>query len=344
MRAVGIAVFLGLLAGAWSQVASPVLRPDCDSPEVEEAALAAQDYMNSQLTHGYKYALNQIDEVKTIPRPDGGENYVVEMDLLETKCHVLDPTPVANCTVRPRQETKVEADCDVVLSKVGGVLSVVAYKCKSEPESAEDVCLGCPQLVPLNDTSALQLVDASLGRFNRVLDNDTARFALLEVDRLATQPLAGAPQYLAEYAIIETNCTNDDDDNCVPLASPVARKGFCVAAGTPAFTAAVDCALFTNEVVPVDPTLNGTGPVAPPVVPKLQTTHGLKHHHRLSSVNVPAATGLLSESEESQEVVPVVKRQAPMDTLLELPVVPADPLPPAAAPVLQLCPGRKRHF
>ncbi|KAG9330719.1 hypothetical protein JZ751_015376 [Albula glossodonta] len=133
MRAVGIAVFLGLLAGAWSQVASPVLRPDCDSPEVEEAALAAQDYMNSQLTHGYKYALNQIDEVKTIPRPDGGENYVVEMDLLETKCHVLDPMPVANCTVRPRQETKVEADCDVVLSKVGGVLSVVAYKCKSEP-------------------------------------------------------------------------------------------------------------------------------------------------------------------------------------------------------------------
>lgn len=29
----------------------------------------------------------------------------MEIELLETNCHVLDPTPVANCTVRPKHLT-----------------------------------------------------------------------------------------------------------------------------------------------------------------------------------------------------------------------------------------------
>lgn len=28
--------------------------------------------------------------------------YVLEVELLETDCHVLDPTPLENCTVRPK--------------------------------------------------------------------------------------------------------------------------------------------------------------------------------------------------------------------------------------------------
>ncbi|XP_064195081.1 alpha-2-HS-glycoprotein-like isoform X1 [Anguilla rostrata] len=347
MRPVGTVVILGLLAGAWAQGLQSIFKPNCDSPEAEEAALVAQEYINAQFSHGYKFALNQIEEIKIITKPDGGETYIVELELLQTKCHVLDPTPVANCTVRPLQETKVEADCDVVLSKTGGVLSVVAYKCKSKPDSAEDVCLGCPQLVALTHTDALQVVDASLGIFNSKLNNDTAQFAMLEVGRLSSQVVTGGPQYFVEYAIVETNCTVDDHDACVPLLQPPARKGFCVAKGVlSAIT--VDCTLFPAVQSPVDPTANLTGSVAPPVVPKLHTIHGLKHHHKLSIVSDPATAGLLSESNESEEV-PVVKRQAPMDTLLELPEVPAAPEIPAVAempvvPHLQICPGRIRHF
>lgn len=36
---------------------------------------------------------------------NGNEIYVIEVDLLETNCHVLDPTPLANCTVRPKHLT-----------------------------------------------------------------------------------------------------------------------------------------------------------------------------------------------------------------------------------------------
>ena len=39
------------------------------------------------------------------PQANGVDTYVLEIDLLETNCHVMDPTPVANCTVRPKIST-----------------------------------------------------------------------------------------------------------------------------------------------------------------------------------------------------------------------------------------------
>lgn len=62
MNLLGTTVVLVLLVGVWAQI--NVLRPQCDSPEAEEAALVAQDYLNAQHTHGYKYALNRIEDIK----------------------------------------------------------------------------------------------------------------------------------------------------------------------------------------------------------------------------------------------------------------------------------------
>lgn len=62
MNFLGITLILGLLAGVWAQI--NVVRPQCDSPEAEEAALVAQDYINAQHIHGYKYALNRIEDIK----------------------------------------------------------------------------------------------------------------------------------------------------------------------------------------------------------------------------------------------------------------------------------------
>lgn len=62
MNLLSFTVVLGLLVGTWAQ---PIVRrPLCDSPEAEEAALVAQDYLNAQHHHGYKYVLNQIDDIK----------------------------------------------------------------------------------------------------------------------------------------------------------------------------------------------------------------------------------------------------------------------------------------
>lgn len=62
MNPLAISVVLGLLVGVWAQVI--VEHPRCDSPQAEEAALAARDYLNAQHTHGYKYELNRIEDIK----------------------------------------------------------------------------------------------------------------------------------------------------------------------------------------------------------------------------------------------------------------------------------------
>lgn len=40
----------------------------CDSPDAEQAALKAVDYLNQHLQHGFKHILNQVDKVKVWPR------------------------------------------------------------------------------------------------------------------------------------------------------------------------------------------------------------------------------------------------------------------------------------
>lgn len=62
MRPLAITVVLGMLVGIQAQVKFEL--PDCDSPQVEEAALAAREHLNAQHTHGYKYELNRIEDVK----------------------------------------------------------------------------------------------------------------------------------------------------------------------------------------------------------------------------------------------------------------------------------------
>uniref|UniRef100_A0A4W5QFH3 Alpha-2-HS-glycoprotein 2 n=1 Tax=Hucho hucho TaxID=62062 RepID=A0A4W5QFH3_9TELE len=338
MSLLGIALVLGLLTGAWAQMLlHNVTRPPCDSPDVKAAALVAQDYLNSQHTHGYKYALNQIDDIKIITKA-------------------------------------VEGDCDVVLRKVGGVMSVTAFKCKTE-ESTEDLCVGCASLLPLNDTAGLAMVSASLVTFNSKTGKESL-FAIMEVGRMSTQVVSGGARYLAEYVIVETNCTaNDSDDNCVPLTHAMAKRGFCQVAGVSSLHS-IQCDIFAaSSMMPIVDT-NGTVPVPAPVVHVgiLPKVHGLRHH-KLTALHDPDRSGLLSaesgESGESEEsivpVVPVVV--VPVGTEAP-PVVVVDPVVGTDAPVVSgvvkreapepvpdspaivsaplapvpVCPGKKKFF
>ncbi|KAK5888527.1 hypothetical protein CesoFtcFv8_014614 [Champsocephalus esox] len=323
MNTLGVTVVLGLLLGVWAQ--TNIERPQCDSPEAEEAALAAQDYLNAQHTHGYKYALNRIEDIKVYTKPDGDNTYKLEIELLETDCHVLDPTPLANCTVRPKRMTAVAGDCDVLLKRVGGVMTVTAFKCKTE-ESTEDLCLGCHTLLPLNDTTALDFVHTSLATFNNMTEN--IMYAVMEVGRMSSQVVSGGAIYSAEYVVVEANCT---DDPCVPLNDAMAARGFCTTRGS-SIAHIVDCKMFltmmpiidanstvadanstvadTNSTVAAD--TNSTA-AASPAMPSMVHIHtgslspklGLRYH-KLTTLQDTEPSGFLSsESAESSEVVPV---------------------------------------
>ncbi|KAL3054638.1 hypothetical protein OYC64_017551 [Pagothenia borchgrevinki] len=278
MNALGVTVVLGLLLGVWAQ--TNIERPQCDSPEAEEAALAAQDYLNAQHTHGYKYALNRIEDIKVYTKPDGDNTYKLEIELLETDCHVLDPTPLANCTVRPKRMTAVEGDCDVLLKRVGGVMTVTAFKCKTE-ESTEDLCLGCATLLPLNDTTALDFVNASLATFNNM--NEKVTYAVMEVGRMSLKVVSGGPIYLAEYVVVEANCT---DDPCVPLNDAMAARGFCTARGS-SIDHLVDCKMFLTMMPIID--ANSTVANANSTVADIKSTAAADTNSTVADIKSTAA-------------------------------------------------------
>uniref|UniRef100_G3PUE5 Alpha-2-HS-glycoprotein 2 n=1 Tax=Gasterosteus aculeatus TaxID=69293 RepID=G3PUE5_GASAC len=310
MNFLGITLILGLFAGLWAQM--NVIKPKCDSFEAEEAALVAQDYLNAQHTHGYKYALNRVEDIKIYTKPDG-DIYVLEVDLLETNCHVLDPTPLANCTVRPKISTAIEGDCDVVLKKVGGALTVLAFKCKTD-ESTEDLCVGCATLLPLNDTAALDFVQASLATFNNRTVNVT--YAVKEVGRMSSK--VGPETVWSEYVIAEANCT---EDACTPLHDLAAPKMKPNTAADSNSTAAMPSVVHIH--------LSSQSP-----------KHGLKHH-KLTALHDPhqnSISGSSSDSSASAEVpVVVVKRDLPAATIASVMDNPITPVP--------VCPGRKiTHF
>lgn len=56
-------------------------------------------------------------------------------------------------------------------------------------ESTEDLCAGCPALLPLNDTTALNFVLDSLVTVNNRTKNIT--YSLLEVGRMSAQVSLG---------------------------------------------------------------------------------------------------------------------------------------------------------
>ncbi|KAI5612571.1 hypothetical protein C0J50_4303 [Silurus asotus] len=311
---------LGLVAYAsCSPLKLNVTQLLCNSPEAAAAAQVSLDFINAQHTHGYKYTLNQIEDFEVVTKPDGTQVYLLELEFLETKCHVYHPKPVSECEVRPKSEMAVEADCDVVLSEAGGNFSVVAFKCKTEIETI-DLCTGCIILDALNDTDGNQLVRNTLENLNK---NHTlpAIFALHYIGRLTHQVISGGFRRTAEYAIIETNCTSVDDGSCVPLDLAVARHGFCHAEDN---VNNVQAACDVFEV--------GSAPPAGPVSPS--TKQGLKHHE-LTALHDPSATGYLSSESHSAEKAPVVKRTAgdPQPALVAKPEI-----------LLPRCPGPVIHF
>ncbi|XP_042315093.1 alpha-2-HS-glycoprotein [Sceloporus undulatus] len=319
--------------------------PACDDPEVEHAAAFAVHHINTHTLHGYKIALNRIESVKVLPRRPKGDMYYLEMDLLETTCHVLDPLPAANCTVRSKMEHAVEADCDVKLLSLDGNFKVLSTKCHSSPDSAEDLRKICPDCTPiskLNDIGVVNAVDVALSEFNA--RNDTNHYyKLLEISRGKHTHLPPASH--VEFAIVATNCTaqeaKDHIEDCHLGTGEHVHFGFCKATifdrtvAGPADAKfppgdAVDCTIFDQQAGFSHTHLTehhlgkkipspGVGHTVLDLIHSHNDTHASHESHSAEVAVVEVAS-------------PVVKRAV-------------DPVPVAPIlPVLQQCPGKYHHF
>ncbi|XP_045707154.1 alpha-2-HS-glycoprotein [Phyllostomus hastatus] len=329
---------------------------NCDDPETEQAALAAVDYINKRSSRGYKHTLNQIDKVKVWPRRPVGEVFELEIDTLETTCHVLDPTPVANCSVRQLTEHAVEGDCDFRVLKQDGQFFVLFAKCHSSPDSAEDVlkvCPDCALLAPLNDTRVVHAVEAALTAFNA--GNDGSYFQLLEVTRAQLVPLP--PSTYVEFAVAATDCVAKevtDPAKCNLLAEK--QYGFCKATFNEKAVgdaAEVTCTVFKTQpmllqpqsetntpttgvatAMPIPPSANlpaaamVVGPLVvaapPPSAPVNRAHYDLRN----------TFGGVASVESASGEAFQVGKAHTAVEPGMAA----------ATRPLVRPCPGRIRHF
>ncbi|NWR63784.1 FETUA protein, partial [Bucorvus abyssinicus] len=320
----------------------------CDDPESEAAAEAAVSYINGHSHHGYKFALNRIENIRVIPQGPNNDIIFLELDLLETTCHILSPTPLENCTVRSFTQHAVDGDCDIKLQKLNGKLSVLASKCHSHADSSEDViqlCPDCPLLASLNNTEVLKAVTAALNEHNSKTAD--AYLKLLEIGRARIQ-YHPAHIVLVEFAVAATNCSAEEAkanvEACQLLPHDQSNFGFCTATMVllPSENLEVNCQLYGHQVsTPDSPfpsrvyhaTITSAG-----LSPGLAT--GFMNHNLRLSHNNPFA----SESSSSEFPLflakPVAKRAVAEVAQHDKVPRPVGFVPPPPPP----CPGRIRHF
>ncbi|KAF1470569.1 Alpha-2-HS-glycoprotein, partial [Eudyptula minor novaehollandiae] len=323
--------------------AAPPAPLGCDDPESEAAAEVAVSYINGHSHHGYKFALNRIENIRVLPQGLNDDIIFLELDLLETTCHVLSPMPLANCTVRSFTQHAVEGDCDVKLQKLDGKLSVLASKCHSHADSSEDVlrlCPDCPLLASLNNTEVLTTVTAALNDHNSKTAD--AYLRLLEIGRAKIQYY---PVHIVsvEFAVAATNCTaeeaKDNVEACQLLPDDQSNFGFCTAKmlTRPSKDLRVDCQLYGHQPgVTYSQTGQDTSAGLVPSVVQGFTNHNL----RLSHNNPIASESSSSEFPISMLSVKSVAKRAVAEVAQHDKV----PHPVGFVPPPPPCPGKIRHF
>ncbi|NWU95217.1 FETUA protein, partial [Upupa epops] len=320
--------------------AAPPAPLGCDDPESEAAAEVAVGYINSHSHYGYKFALNRIENIRVIPQGLNNDVIFLELDLLETTCHILSPTPLENCTVRTFTDHAVEGDCDVKLQKVDGKFSVLASKCHSHADSSEDIiqlCPDCPLLANLNNTEVVTAVTAALSDYNSKTPD--AYLKLLEIGRAKIQHHP-AHIVFAEFAVAATNCSaqeaKDNAEACQLLPDDQSNFGFCKATQviSPSQELEVNCQLYGHQPgVTYSPPGTSAGLV--PSVVQGFTNHNLRFSHN----NPVASESSSSEFPSVLSAKPVAKRavaEAAQHNKVPHPVGFVPPPPP--------CPGKVRHF
>ncbi|WP_163938813.1 cystatin domain-containing protein, partial [Paraferrimonas sp. SM1919] len=150
--------------------AAPALLPvTCSEESGAAAARLALHHINEHHDHGYKFRLSEIQSSK-VKKVDGGCNIEQELDLLETKCHTVNPKHFEECEIRGQAEQMVMANCTVMMTVENSAAEVTKYKCDTRQVNTNmemvKMCPDCPTLIPLNSPEGLKSVNEAVRLFN----------------------------------------------------------------------------------------------------------------------------------------------------------------------------------
>ncbi|XP_067898534.1 fetuin-B-like isoform X2 [Heterodontus francisci] len=223
---VSIQFFQPSLAASYRALSCNVLR-------IVDAAELAVEHINADQLGGYKYVLNKIENAQE-DRGQGVSSVYLELEVLETRCHSLNPKPAAECEIRSGPEA-ISGDCKVQLQINPKTRrnQVHKYRCLISPDSDDMVlsrCPSCPHRLPLNHSDVNQSVMTALQKYNRN-SSRTNYFAVQKITKASSQVVAGKKIFV-EFTIQETACTKASKlHNCLRDRGEFASgsKGFCTA-------------------------------------------------------------------------------------------------------------------
>ncbi|MEQ2225850.1 hypothetical protein ILYODFUR_021760, partial [Ilyodon furcidens] len=143
----------------------------CNDKAVEKLSRLAVTYINEDRTEGYKFALNRIANVYLHAQGPAGNVYYLDLDVLESKCHIGSPKPWKRCDVRPFMETQISGNCNTsILHTPEGYSYLYSYDCAlvpDPPEKLQQTCPACPVLLAVESPEAMNAAGITLEFYKR---------------------------------------------------------------------------------------------------------------------------------------------------------------------------------
>ncbi|KAK1883716.1 Alpha-2-HS-glycoprotein [Dissostichus eleginoides] len=227
----GLPTLLLLCSTALLCSAAPAVEPvTCSEDGGAAAARMAAHHIDENHDHGYKFKLSEIKGNK-VEKVDDGCEIELQLELMETKCHNINPMHFEDCMICKATYRAVMANCSVRMSVRNGDARVRNYHCDTRKDSEMVMlCPDCPKLISLHDPDGMKSIKEAVQRVNENPTNQNY-FILKDVGRIETWWIMGMNMhYGAEIALVETHCPMGSrilPEACKPLCPDRARHAFC---------------------------------------------------------------------------------------------------------------------
>ncbi|XP_072295188.1 alpha-2-HS-glycoprotein [Eucyclogobius newberryi] len=297
----------------------------CNDKAVEKLTRLAVTYINEDRAEGYKFALNRIANVHLHAQGPAGNVYYLDLDVLETKCHIGSPKPWKRCDVRPFMETQISGNCNTtILHTQEGYSYLYSYDCTlvpDAPEKLQQTCPTCPLLLPVDSPQAVAAAHVTLESYKR----KSLLGAGLGVKRIlrAAEQTRPVKASFVEYTVQQCPEGTTEAGTCQRLtaASDTETTGFCSGSVQDDVSlhpeVHVSCEMFKVQTVDV-------------LTPLRPQVHDLTPKFPIFPSDVP----FIIDPEPPVAVEPTfapILDPVPVDPVPVDPV-PVDPAPPAPAP------------
>nr|XP_061790697.1 alpha-2-HS-glycoprotein-like [Nerophis lumbriciformis] len=255
----------------------------CNDKAVEKLSRLALTYINEDRAEGYKFALNRVSNVHLHAQGPAGNVYYLDLDVLETKCHIRSPKPWKRCDVRPFMETQISGNCNTtILHTSEGYSYLYSYECTLVPDPAEKLqqtCPTCPILLPVDSQQAVLAVQVSLASYKRQ-STVGAGLGIKRITRAAEKTVPVKARFV-EYTVEECLEGVTEKGTCQRMTptSDTETAGFCTASVYGDLHAQpevqVSCEIFKTQNVDVLHPLQPQGHDLPlkPSIPTLPPFH-----------------------------------------------------------------------